>query len=649
MNQRLSRLCCLLLLLCAATAASAAESVNTLAQRLQEEFRPIGSAALPFGGEEADILKRMESGGGSEVFFPNAQLPALQPLQTVSGKPFAASRAVLATDVPGKYWDRSFRILSAQPVRKGDTLLAVFWARGVKKPQIVDDGAGATLQAFFHSPLGNYPKNRVSNFYDCKMLSAEWERYLVKTDPLKVDIPAGKLAFTGMVGHKEQTVEIGGLMILAFPEGSDLTKLPRPSWNYEGRAADAPWRKEAERRIDSIRKNDLVIRVTDAQGKPVPNAPISVTMQKLDFVLGVAVRAGDFAGANKAMTPEDVKQYRALTSKHYNSIVLENDLKWVMFEGARKSGWKNAKECMDFYKKQGKWIRGHVLVWPTVYRAPESLKKPFADTEALRKGVIDHINEEVNEFKEWVDEWDVTNETDVNRDFMDRLGPQAMLDWYRAARTADPKAILTFTEPGFGPAGMEIGSFPKQLLKPDCRGWVDYLVRSGAPLDLLGSQCHGGKVGMPYEGASGPEGLWKYYDAQYAYYGKKLAYTELDVGIGDADDPDQLAYQADILRDTILIAFAHPAFTGVTQWGFWAGSHYAPNAALWRKDWSARPVAQAYLDLLARLRTDAQLTTGADGTCTVRAFYGTYRIQSGDNTATFALTKSNRAITLTRP
>jgi len=36
---------------------------------------------------------------------------------------------------------------------------------------------------------------------------------------------------------------------------------------YEGRNADAPWRKEARARIEKIRKAPLKVQVVDAQGK----------------------------------------------------------------------------------------------------------------------------------------------------------------------------------------------------------------------------------------------------------------------------------------------------------------------------------------------------------------------------------------------
>lgn len=600
---------------------------------LQQEFSAVGPARIVFGDHEDAICSAIETGGGMEKFFLDRNRTSLREFSTVEDKPFARACSFSIQDKPAKYWDKSFRLVNTQPLHKGETLLAVFWAKGVKVPQVVDDGAGATLQAYFQSNIGKFPKGRVNNFYDCKMLGTDWQRYTIKTPPLSMDFPPGSLALVGMLGHKAQTVDVGGLAVLAFPADADLSALPRPSWDYPGRSPDAPWRQEAEQRIDKFRKGNLTITVRDANGQPAANTKVHLNLRRHAFRFGVAIRAGTFQGNLRGMTPDDVNKYREITTNHYTGIVLENALKWNMFEAERATNWQNIKQCLSFYQQQGMWIRGHVLVWPTIYRTPEPIKSQFMEKiSTIGPTVLAHIREAVTEFKPWIDDWDVTNETDVNRDFMDHLGPQAMVDWYRTAReAAAPGTMLTFNEPGFGAAGMEIGSFPEELLRKDCRGWVDYLIQNGAPLDVLGSQCHGGTVSMDYAGKTGAEALWAYYDRLASYYGKKLQYTELDVNIGDPSDPDQQAYQADKLRDTILIAFAHPAFIGVTQWGFWAGSHYAPNAALWNHDWSIRPVGQAYLDLVEkRWHTEAELITDAKGSCTLRAFYGTYDIVVGE-------------------
>ncbi len=599
---------------------------------LMEEFASVGSPRLVFGGREEEVGAALQPGGGMERFFPDTSGAIHRTAHTVEGQPFRHAFTFAIHEKPKLYWNRSFRIVNVEPIRKGESLLAVFWARGEKAPQIVDDGAGATLQAYFQASIGSFHKGRVNNFYDCKMLDADWRRYVIKTRPVPMDFPPGTLALVAMFGHKAQRVEIGGLSVLAFPEGADLSDVANPDWNYPGREPNAPWRREAERRIDQFRKGGLTIKITDSEGNPVPGVRVRVALQRHAFRFGTAVRLSAFTGSQSGMDDRDVERFRAISTTAYNTIVLENALKWEPFEAARPRDWVAVRECLAFYKNKGMFIRGHVLVWPTLYRTPPAIRARFReDPSLIGPRVLEHIAEVVGLFNTWVGDWDVTNETDFNRDFMDRLGPEAMTAWYTAARKAAPDALLTFNEPRFGPAGMEIGSFPEALLAADCRGWVDYLIRNGAPLDVLGSQCHGGSVTMDYDGKTGAEGLWAYFDHLVGYYGKKLQYTELDVNIGDVSDPGQLAYQADKLRDTIIIAFAHPAFIGVTQWGFWAGAHYAPNAALWDRQWNIRPVGQAYLDLVHdRWHTDVELTTGEDGTCALRTFHGDYEITVGD-------------------
>lgn len=610
----------ILLLLAAGQRLAAAAESEPYFGNLAAEFSGVGPARFISGTGEADLLRQLQttlSTGGE--------------LQSVAGEPFSKCRSFLVPEKPKLYWDASFYLSNREAISKGETVLVVFWAKGKKAPQYVDDGAGATVQPYLRASIGNFPKGRVTNFYDVKMLSQQWKRYYVKSAPLSMDFPPGTLSFVGMTGQKAQTVEIGGLAWLVFPAGADLTKLPKPDWDYEGRSPTAAWRQEAEKRIDQYRKGDLTIEVADTQGKPVPGAEVKVRMKQHAFIFGTAISAGAFAGRWKATTPEDVKNYRDISLRYFNSYTLENDLKWPMFESARAKQWQEVKDCMQFYAGHGKRIRGHVLVWPSLFRTPEPIKTRVAtDNSLLGSTVRDHVAEEAALFAPWVNDWDVTNETQVNRDYMDRLGPEAMVEWYKAAHTASPKSMLTFNEPGFGADGMELGSFPEKLLGDKCRGWVDYLIQQGAPLDSLGCQAHGGRVGREFAGKTGPEGLWRYYDELFTRYGKKLQYTELDVNIGDPADPDQLAYQADMLRDSMIIAFAHPAFIGITQWGFWAPSHYAPNAALWTKEWQPTPAGQAYLDLVyKRWWTDAQVKTDAAGKCSIRGFFGDYEVSVG--------------------
>lgn len=613
-------------------------------QKLRDEFKEVGMARFVGGKTEKETFQDLQTGGGMEKFWRQGKKDKsfLTGMTEVSEQPFTQS-SKLSLDTKQKvFWNAQFRIKNKVPINKGDSMLVVFWARGKKAPQIVDDGEGATLQVYLRSKgIGKFHKNRVSNFYDCKMLSEKWQRFYIKTGQLPNDFPVGKLSLVGMIGHKPQTVEVGGIAWMAFPKGANLAKMPKKSWNYEGRDPAAPWRKEAEQRIEKYRKGKLELKILDATDKPVAETDVKIRMKKHAFIFGTAVRLWAWNGKNE----KNREKYRDISLKYFNSITTENCVKWQTYEKFRKNNFQAIKDMLKFYHDRGLNIRGHVLVWPSFHRTPENIKsKVKNDKELLQKAVNEHITELVNNCKPWVNDWDVTNETLVNRGYMDLLGPEAMVEWYKTAHAADPKVKLTLNEMSFGTkGGMELGSFPEKLLTDKCRGWVDYLIQHGAPLDYLGSQAHGGRVGKDFDGKTGPEGLWAYYDYLYKRYGKRLQLTELDVKIGDASDPDQLAYQADLLRDSIIIAFSHPAFEGITQWGFWGGNHYASNAALWTKDWQLRPNGKAYLDLVyGKWWTNADLKTDQQGKCNTEAFFGDYTINVGNKTQTISFNKNDK-------
>lgn len=602
-----------LLLILPYTLTASEQSVGEYYTQLKKKYSDIGSARFIGGSSPEGFLKNIKGGE----------------LLEVEGEGFSAAKKFNVDKKPRIYWQKVYSLKSDQAVKKGEAMLVVFWARGKKAPQFVDDGQGAVVQTYIHTDVGKYHKNRLTNFYQLDELGDKWKMFTIKTEHLPVDFPAGSLALRFMMGHKKQTIEIGGVAWMVFGKGADIAKMPQPDWNYPGRAADSPWRKEAQKRIEKYRKGDFTIVVKDSKGKPVRDAEVNVDMKKHAFGFGTAINFWAFHGNIGGMSEEDVQKFREYSTKYFNSVTTENCLKWHIYDKLRKKRLDDLKQMLKFYHDNGMRIRGHVLVWPSFYRLPNRLKKKLrSDKELLRKTVNEHIIEQVEYFKPWVTDWDVTNETKVNRTILDALGPQAMVEWYKLVRKTAPSITLTFNEISFGAlGGMEVGSFPQKLLSKDCKGWVDYLIQNKAPLDYLGSQAHGGRVGKEFAGKVGPEGLWAYYDYLWKEYGKKLQLTELDVKIADRNDPLQVAYQNDKLRDSIIIAFSHPAFECISQWGFWEGRHYAPNAALWSKDWKLRPHGKTYLDLVYnKWWTKLNLKTDSKGRCSARGFYGDYQI-----------------------
>jgi hypothetical protein len=97
--------------------------------------------------------------------------------------------------------------------------------------------------------------------------------------------------------------------------------------------------------------------------------------------------------------------------------------------------------------------------------------------------------------------------------------------------------------------------------------------------------------------------------------------------------------------------FSHPNVKGVMLWGFWAGRHWRPEGALYALDWTPRPIAQAWIDLVTKQwTTDETLPTDDRGTAQTRGFCGTYdltvSIGSKSQTAVATLTPDGSRITI---
>ena len=81
------------------------------------------------------------------------------------------------------------------------------------------------------------------------------------------------------------------------------------------------------------------------------------------------------------------------------------------------------------------------------------------------------------------------------------------------------------------------------------------------------------------------------------------------------------------------------------MWGFWEGAHWKPETALWRKDWTEKPAAKVWRDLVCQQwRTDETLHTDAGGSAKLRAFYGHYEVTVKGQTLPIDLTDSTQGV-----
>jgi GH35 family endo-1,4-beta-xylanase len=99
--------------------------------------------------------------------------------------------------------------------------------------------------------------------------------------------------------------------------------------------------------------------------------------------------------------------------------------------------------------------------------------------------------------------------------------------------------------------------------------------------------------------------------------GLKVLITEFDMTA-----PDE-ALQADFTRDFLTVCFSRPAVAGVLTWGFWEGSHWMPDAAFFKRDWTVTPMGSKWIDLTQNVWTiDQDVTTDANGQLNLRGYIG---------------------------
>ena len=541
--------------------------------------------------------------GGTPVIPTNA-IAALRPAAVskygtltrvkAEGQPFSEAVRCEIAARPAHPWDLQFQFKTTREVEKGEVLWARFSARTVSAK--TESGEGR-ICAIFEK---NSPPNEKSLSFDID-LGREWKEYFLPFKSRETYEP-GKASTGFHLGTQEQTVEIAAFEVLSFGKGFDLKRLPRTKASYAGQAADAPWRAAADARIEKIRKGDLTVAVTDASGQPVSGAKVSVAMKHHAFGWGSAVTVRGILRQDA-----DGDKYRSVIEKNFTRVVFENDLKWPSWDNP--ASHEKILQAADWLRARNIEIRGHNLIWPSWKNTPRDLKKLQDNPEALRQRINSHIQNEVSALKGHLVDWDVINEPYNNNDVMKILGDSEMIAWFKLARSFDPDVRLTLNDYAILSAGGLDKAHQDHFEKT-----LRFLKDGGAPITGLGMQSHFGGTPTP------PERMLSILD-RYAALGLDISITEHDIDTND----EQL--QADFTRDFLTTVFSHPSVVAVLTWGFWENSHWKPNAAYYRSDWSVTPAGEVWLDLVTRKWwTNAALETAADGTARTRGFFGDYEI-----------------------
>lgn len=500
---------------------------------------------------------------------------------------------------------------NAKAVTKGDLLQLAFWARKLEPA----DANIIRAQVVFERGSGNFEKSLSTNF---PADSGTWRLYRLPFRASASFAP-GEAQLVFQFGYGPQKFEIGGVSLLNYGQSVRPDQLPTAYYYPTRGEAGAAWRVEARNRINQVRKAELRVTVRDRDGKPVPGATVYVQQSNHAFRFGSAVTAARLMGGG---TDNDI--YRSRVSSHFTTAVFENDLKWGPWECTTCGATFNkaqTRAAITWLAERGIPARGHNLIWPSWNFMPSDLRNLSPDV--LRQRIEARFNDVLRDAGVIgkLYDWDVINEPFTSFDVMGRIGGvsglaqahgvlpnQEMIRWFQLARALDPNARLVLNDYDIIAAGGQEVRHQDYLF-----ALSRWLLDNGAPLDAVGMQGHFNRLTT----AARMQNIIE----RFAQLPVELAVTEFDFNILDED------LQADYTRDVMTMIFSQPKFTDFLMWGFWERAHWLPDGAMYRADWSSKPNALVWNDLLFReWWTNERGTTDAAGRFATRGFKGTHNV-----------------------
>ncbi len=485
-------------------------------------------------------------------------------------------------------------------IMKGDVCLLGFQMRALSR-----DGASARGSIGVNVQLNPSHEKTAEQQYKP---TAVWQKVRL---PFRSEfaIPQGSGVINLVFGSEKQTVELCDLQLTNYGPQADLTKLPRvPGETYEGREANAPWRKIAAANIEKHRKSELRVVVVDASGKPVPNAQVRVNLKRHAFGFGSAVTADQIlnwkTGGDK---------YRAMVEENFSRVVLENDLKtpnWMKADETERAAHRTrTMETLGWLRGKEIPVRGHFLAWCYTQPWNESYFKA-KDVPGIKRQIYDHMDSVLKETGYRLIEWDVINHpVAFGNNIADLAGPQVYAEILKEARKRTGLGLWVNED-----------LFDSRWRQDRYFEVVKRMIDDGAAPDGIGNMAHfrgANLTGIPD---------WLDMSDRFATLVPNLAVTEYDL------ETENDALQADYLRDLLTATFSHPAYTQFIMWGFWEGKHWRPQAALWRKDWSEKPSGKAWRELVKeKWHTRAEGRADGKGNYRIRGFHGAYEITVNSN------------------
>jgi endo-1,4-beta-xylanase len=331
---------------------------------------------------------------------------------------------------------------------------------------------------------------------------------------------------------------------------------------------------------------------------PTAPTPTPATPVEPDPLRSAAEAAGKLVGAAVQSSFLNDPRYSAVFARHFDYVTAEYEMKWDPIERTRGTeDFSGGDTIAAFAAAHGMQVKGHALLW---HQAVPSWvgSLPAAD---LRSEVDRHIRSVAAHYRGRVLAWDVVNEAIDdngfglrNSVFRQKLGDRYIADAFRAAREADPQALLFYNDYG-GEGGGGKSDAIYELVKG--------LLAQGVPIDGVGLQMHVRAAAPPAESSVAAN------MRRLAALGLRVNISEMDVRLGDMGGGTEanLATQKAVYHSLVSVCVAEPACHAVTFWGFtdvhsWIYNQYGlPDAPLlFDTQYAAKPAFVGVFDAFMR-------------------------------------------------
>ncbi|XP_060169288.1 endo-1,4-beta-xylanase 5-like [Lycium barbarum] len=353
------------------------------------------------------------------------------------------------------------------------------------------------------------------------------------------------------------------------------------------------WNSHQSQTIEKVRKSKVAIQVVDSQGKPLPNATISLVQGRANFPFGVAI--------NKNILNN--KAYQNWFFSRFKFTVFEDEMKWYSTETSQgKIDYSTSDAMVNLCKSKGVSIRGHNIFWDDPSMQPKWV--PSLNPQQLSAAAGKRVTSVVTKYRGQVIHWDVMNENLHFNFFESKLGAGASATYYRLTSLLDKKATLFLNDYNTIEDQRDGASSPTNYLNK---------------IKQLRAGRYTGPLGIGLEGHFVTPSQPYIRSALDTLASAKLPIwiTELDV----QSSPNQAKFLDQIIKEVV----GHPAVQGLLIWSAWKPSG-CYRMCLTDNNFKNLPTGDVVDKARATLSHEGLIgTTNAEGYFETSLFHGDYK------------------------